>query len=282
MRSNQTTPNTTPNTQSRDPASSIHIPETQIRTRGKLNVGYMNADRFNPATEALLDIGMPLCRCPMDSRTQAMRTRGPQMGNNKPPSLQKSHTTQRENKIGRLPKQETLKRHQRHDKQIQHGRMHQNSIHKRRGDIFPRQSPNRGLDRGLDKHTRAGGLVVLGDFTAHHPAWGAATTTPRGQNVFEWAETHDFTLHIHYLALTWRRGDKESLLDLVLAPTLTPLRGLNLARIGCNHDLIAGTIAPKAPRSHTYRPPDWKKWDMYIEEETQFEPVHFNDAYKSF
>jgi len=103
-----------------------------------------------------------------------------------------------------------------------------------------------------------------------HPAWGSHHTTQRGEELHNWATHRGLTKIMHYLATTWRRGNKESLLDLAFTNDLTSWSAdpLNLARVGSDHDLIAGSISTMVREAHTYSTVDWTWWEGYTEKRT--------------
>ncbi|KAF8417934.1 hypothetical protein EV426DRAFT_681503 [Tirmania nivea] len=125
--------------------------------------------------------------------------------------------------------------------------------------------------------------IILGDFNAHHAAWGE-TTNNRGNVVHDTFE-EDFDQLIPANTITFRRGSITSCLDLIFVKKglQATTHTLSCSWLGSDHALIAITIQMRGTSSEMssriYTTPDWTKWNKYIDANPLYTPTHHGDAY---
>ncbi|KAF8426088.1 hypothetical protein EV426DRAFT_662632 [Tirmania nivea] len=122
--------------------------------------------------------------------------------------------------------------------------------------------------------------IILGDFNAHHIAWGGSTNN-RGNVVYDTFE-EDFNQLIPANAITFRRGSIMSCLDLIFVRKglQANIHTLSGSWLGSDHALITVTIQIHGMSSRVYTTPDWTKWNEYIDSNPKYVPAHHGDAYK--
>jgi len=97
-------------------------------------------------------------------------------------------------------------------------------------------------------------VLLLEDINAHHPSWGHRVEDPTGIEVAEWPTGRNLKQNMGPSVTTWRRGAKESVLNLLCTTNLTHWTPdpLHLARIGSVHDMIAAVNPTLVREARTY------------------------------